>query len=153
MNSAIRGLAAVVVLTATMAGMGKADETDASQRDRRRLEGTWRIVALEINGNKAQDQDARKLTVVNGPGVTWRLLSEGQEVARGTNSLDSAHKPSAIDITITEGGGKGNVHRGIYELGEKTRRLCIAAVGKERPATFAAPAGSEQILVQFEREK
>lgn len=108
---------------------------------------------MEINGNKSKDEDAKKLTVVNGPHGTWSLLSEGKEVAKGTNTFDPTKKPKTIDFTITEGGGKGNVHLGIYELSENARKLCFSAPGKDLPTEFTSTPGSEHILVTFEREK
>lgn len=56
-----------VLLTATGA-IASADEgkDEAIKKDHKRIEGTWRIVALEINGEKSDEEDARKLTVVNG---------------------------------------------------------------------------------------
>jgi uncharacterized protein (TIGR03067 family) len=145
-------IASLLMATTTTASADDAHD-EALQKERKLIEGTWRIVALEINGNKSEGEDAKKLAVVNGPDGTWTLLSEGKEVAKGTNSFDPTKKPKTIDFTITAGGGKGNVHRGIYELGEKSRRLCFAPAGKDRPTEFSSPAGSEHILVTFEREK
>jgi hypothetical protein len=41
----------------------------------------------------------------------------------------------------------------IYELGENTRKVCIAPPGKARPKDFTSTAGSGHILVTFERVK
>lgn len=155
MKAPFFGFWIAAALLMAMTGITSADDAkdEATKKDRQLLEGTWRIVALEINGNKAMAEDAKKLSVVNGPGEAWSLLSEGKEVAKGTNSLDSTKKPKTIDFTITEGGGKGNVHLGIYELGEKSRKLCFAPAGKDRPSEFSSTPGNEQILVTFEREK
>jgi uncharacterized protein (TIGR03067 family) len=125
----------------------------AIAKDRQQIAGTWRIVALEVNGNPANPDDARKLTVINGPDGTWRLLSSGKEIAKGTNQFDPTQKPKTIDFQATEGAGQGQVYQGIYELGENTRRLCFSPPGKPRPKEFASPAGSEHILVRLEREK
>jgi len=155
MKTTFCGFWVVGLLLTAMAAIADADDAkdEAIKKDHKQIEGTWRIVALEINGNKAMEEDAKKLSVVNGPHGTWSLLSEGKEVAKGTNTFDPTKKPKIIDFMITEGGGKGNVHLGIYELGEKTRRLCFAAAGKDRPTEFASTPGSEHILVTFEREK
>ena len=143
-------LAAAVTLTPSF-----ADDTkeQAIAKDRQQIAGTWRIVGLEVNGNPVNPEDARKLTVVNGPDGTWRLLSNGQEIAKGTNQFDPTQRPKTIDFKTTEGAGQGQVYQGIYELGENTRRLCFASPGQPRPTEFASPAGSQQVLVRFEREK
>ena len=126
---------------------------EAIKKDRKQIEGTWRVIALEVNGNKADEVDAKKLTVVNGSDGTWSLLSEGKEISKGTSTFDPTKNPKTINFTPTEGEGKGNHHLGIYELGEKTRKLCFAPPGKERPTEFVSIPGSELILVTFEREK
>jgi uncharacterized protein (TIGR03067 family) len=155
MKTTFGGFWIVGMLMTAITAIASADDAkdEAIKKDRKMIEGTWRIVALEVNGNKSSDEDAKKLSVVNGPDGVWSLLSEGKEVAKGTNSFDPTKKPKTIDFTITEGGGKGNVHLGIYELGEKTRKLCFAPTGKDRPTEFSSTAGSEHILVTFEREK
>ncbi len=138
----------------TAATMATADDAkdEAVKKDRKRIEGTWRVVALEVNGNKATAVDAKKLTVVNAADGTWSLRSEGNEISKGTSTIDPTKTPKTLDFTPTEGEGKGNQYLGIYELGEKTRKMCFAPPGKERPTGFTSTPGSEHVLVTFERE-
>ena len=126
---------------------------DPIKKDREQIVGTWRVVALEVNGNKTIEEDAKKLTVVNGADGTWSLLSEDREISKGTSTIDPTKKPKTIDFTPDDGEAKGKLHLGIYELREKTRMLCFAPPGKDRPTEFASMPGSEHILVTFEREK
>jgi uncharacterized protein (TIGR03067 family) len=148
----------LVVGMMLIAGSGLLAATDdakdqAIKKDRKQIAGTWRIVALEVNGNKAKEEDAKKLTVVNGSDGTWSLLSEGKEISKGTSKIDPTKKPKALDFMPTEGEGKGKEYLGIYQLGKKTRKMCFAPPGKERPTEFSSMSGSEHILVTFEREK
>ncbi len=149
------GLLAIGVLFTALATIASADDAkdEATKKDRKHIEGTWKVAALEVDGNKAMDEDAKKLTVVNGSDGTWSLVSEGKEICKGTSTIDPTKKPKTIDFTVTEGDGKGNQYLGIYELGENTRKLCFAPAGKGRPTEFSTTAGSELILVTFEREK
>lgn len=155
MKSCFFELLVVGVLLPAMATIATADDAKdkAIKKDRKRIEGVWRIVALEINGNKAKEEDARKLTVVNGSDGAWSVRSEDKEISKGISTFDPTQKPKAIDFTPTEGGGKGNQHLGIYEIGKNTRRLCFAPPGKDRPTEFSSAPGSEHVLVTFEREK
>jgi uncharacterized protein (TIGR03067 family) len=155
MKPCLFGFLLVGIFLLAMAPIAAADEAkdEAIRKDRKIIEGTWRIIALEVNGNKTKEEDARKLTVVNGSDGTWRLRSEVKEISKGTSVFDPTQKPKTIDFTPTEGGGKGNQHLGIYEIGEETRKLCFAPAGKERPTEFSSPPGSEHILVTFERVK
>ena len=143
-----------VLLTAIVAIAPAGDaKDDAIKKDRKQIEGTWRIVALKIDGTEFKEEDARKLTVVNGSDGTWSLRSEDKEICKGTSTIEPTKKPKTIDFTVTEGEGKGSQHLGIYELSEKTRRLCFAPVGKDRPTEFSSTPRNQHILVTFEREK
>ena len=124
---------------------------EAIRKDRQRIEGTWRIVGLNINGNSAEEQDMAKLTVINRADGTWTLRSEGEMVTKGTSELDPTKKPKEIDFTATEGGGSGNHYLGIYQLGDSKRKMCFAPPGKPRPTEFESRPGSQIILVEFER--
>jgi uncharacterized protein (TIGR03067 family) len=125
---------------------------EAIKKDRQMIEGTWRAVELQVNGNASNEADAKKFVVVNGSDGTWSLTLDGKEIARGTSEFDPTKTPKTLDFTITDGDSKGKQFLGIYELGEKTRRMCFAEEGKERPKEFASPPGSGQVLLRFERE-
>jgi uncharacterized protein (TIGR03067 family) len=141
----------LALLAVAALAIGDDAKDEAIKKDRKLIEGTWRVVALEMDGNKSSDEDAKKITVVNSPDGTWTLFSDGKEVGKGTNSFDPTKKPKTIDFTQTEGEGKGNSFLGIYELGENTRKLCFAPPGKDRPREFISMPGTDHILVTFER--
>lgn len=122
------------------------------KKDFKQIEGTWKVVSLVIDGNNANEEDAQKIKVINGPDGTWTLRSEDKEVMKGKSTIYPTQKPKIIDFAPTEGDRKGEVHLGIYELGEKTRKLCFAPPGKPRPTAFSSTPGSEHILITFERE-
>lgn len=152
MKRAFFSFLVIGTLTAAISSAGDATD-DAIKKDRKRIEGTWRAVELVVDGNKADEADAKKITVVNGADGSWSLNVEGAEVSQGTSVIDPSKKPKTIDLTPTLGEGKGMVHEGIYEVEEKTRKLCLAPPGKPRPSEFSSTPGSEHILVKFEREK
>lgn len=145
----------VGVLLPAMATIASADDDKdkAIKKDRKKIEGTWRIVDLVINGKKAKEEDVRKITVVNGSDGTWSLQSEGKEISKGTSIFDPTQKPKTINFMPTEGEAKGKQFLGIYKLGKKARRLCFAPAGKERPTRLSSEPGSGHVLVRFERVK
>ena len=124
---------------------------EAIKKDRMKYEGTWQVVSLEVDGNKADEQDAKKITVVNEADGKWRLEVDGKVIARGTSEIDPTKKPKAIDLTETEGDDKGTTALGIYEVGDDERKVCYAKAGMERPDDFSAPAGSGRILAVLKR--
>ncbi len=143
-------LSALLLVGSLVAAVASADE-DAIKQDRQRIQGTWQITALEVNGDQAKDSDVRKLTVVNGSDGTWSIRSEGKQISKGTSTFDPTKLPKTIDFTPTEGGGIGEKFLGIYELAEHTRKLCFSPAGTDRPTEFASTAANRQILVKFKR--
>ena len=84
---------------------------EAIKKDRKRYEGTWQVVSLVVDGNKAGEEDARKVTVSNAADGTWAIEAEGNVVLRGTSVIDPTKKPKAVDLTVTEGADKGKTLR------------------------------------------
>ena len=120
------------------------------------LSGSITSSGVRVGTGNAQtltEDDAKALTVVNGADGTWSLRDVGMEKSKGTSTFDATKKPKTIDFTPTIGEDKGKKYLGIYELGEKTRKLCFAPVGKDRPTKFSSTPGSHHILVIFERKK
>ena len=155
MRHRFSGRAIVGFLVTAMAAIASADDgTDAAiQKDRNQIKGTWRVVVLVANGDLAKDEDARKITVVNGSDGTWSVWSEGKEITKGTSIFDPTKTPKTLDFTQTEGDDAGKEYFGIYELGDTTRKMCFAPLGKGRPTAFASTPGSGFICLTFERVK
>ena len=129
------------------------DKEDSIRRERERIIGAWQATALVVDGKEADAEDVKKILVLNDADGTWRIMSDGEEIIRGTNAFDPTQSPKAIDLTVTTGENKGNKYLAIYELGETTRRLCIAEHGRERPTSFTVVPGSQQVSVTLERVK
>lgn len=144
-----------MIVGVLLAGTASADDAkdEAIKQDRQQIQGTWRVVALTVNGNKSEDEDAKKITVVNGDDGTWSIRLEGKEISKGTSTFDPTQKPKTIDFTPTEGEGKGEQYFGIYQLRKNKRRLCFAPAGKDRPKKFSSTPENQQIVVTFERVK
>jgi uncharacterized protein (TIGR03067 family) len=138
---------AVGVVAADMA------QEEARRKHRAKYRRAWRVVSLEVDGNRAADQDARKLTVINQAGGTWVVTAEGREIWEGSSTTDPRRRPKAIDFVPTEGGNAGRTFLGIYDIDGDTRRLCFAQPGQGRPAEFSSGPGSGHVLVVFRREK
>jgi uncharacterized protein (TIGR03067 family) len=144
----------LVIIIASGALLAATDDAReyAIKKDRGQIEGTWRVVALEVNGEKASEENAKKIMVINGSDGTWSLRAEDKEISKGISTFDPTKTPKHLDFMPTEGERKGDHFMGIYELGEKTRKLCFAPAGKVRPTEFSSTQGSEHILVTLERE-
>jgi uncharacterized protein (TIGR03067 family) len=125
----------------------------AIKKERKQYAGTWRVTSLEVDGHKAADEDARKITVVNHEDGRWIIQVDGKEINKGTSEIDPTQKPRTIDFTSDEGPEKGKTFLGIYQIDENARKLCFAPSGKDRPTEFSSNPGSGHFLVSFERVK
>ncbi len=132
----------------------RADELEhAIKKDRKTIAGTWKVVGLEIDGNPAKTEDANRLLVVNGDDGSWTLSVDGKEVSKGTSTIDPTKTPKQLDFTPSSGDTRGVIFLGIYELGEKSRKMCFSPQGKPRPKELVSKSGTGDILVKFERVK
>ena len=135
-----------------LAAAGDAKE-EAIKKDRMKYEGVWQVVSLEIDGNKPDEQGAKKITVANEADGKWTLEADGKVIARGTSEIDPTKKPKAIDLTQKEADDTEKTFLGIYEIGDDERKVCYAKPGMERPDDFSVPAGSGRILAVLKRLK
>jgi uncharacterized protein (TIGR03067 family) len=119
--------------------------------DRGRLQGTWTMVSVVLDGMAVPEEYAK-----NG-----RLEVEGEcyRVTLGVSStstfrLDPTKSPKQVDFTFTDGPQQGQTLRGIYEIDSATYRLCRALrPDVERPGQFASPPDSGLMLVVWKRSQ
>lgn len=143
--------AATVREAASVEPSPTAAREDATATDRERYAGTWRVVSIEANGEVSRENE-RTILVANHPDGTWTLTVDGREVSRGTSTMDPLAVPKEIDLEITAGDGMGSILKGIYEVGDRTRRLCFRGGNGWRPREFSGAAGSDSVLIVFERQ-
>jgi uncharacterized protein (TIGR03067 family) len=149
----------LIVLAAfgLLAGSGRTPAGDASKEDAVRkeltkFEGTWKLVSMEMDGNKVPEEGLKEMgkMILRGNKFT---VPVGDITHRGTFRVDVSAKPKRIDVTFTEGPEKGKTLLGIYELEGDTYKVCIGEPGKPRPKEFVAKKGSGHVLEIFKRQK
>jgi uncharacterized protein (TIGR03067 family) len=140
----------LVLAVVFLAGADKKE--DLVRKEVKQLQGTWKMVSLEINGERiAADRFQGTLLVIKGNTYTTKV--KGKSYA-ATFALDPAKKPRQIDMTFADGPNKGKVARGVYSLDKDTFKLCRAqASGKKRPGKLATQADSGLFLVVWKRVK
>src|SRR5436309_1989368 len=109
MKHSFVGLYVGGILLASMAAVASADEAldEAIKKDRQIITGTWRVIAMEVNGSAVKEEEAKKLSVVNDPDGDWSLRSEGMEISKGKSTIDPTKTPKTIDFTPATGEAKG----------------------------------------------
>jgi uncharacterized protein (TIGR03067 family) len=126
------------------------DKEEAVKKERQKMEGTWEVVSIEIDGNKLPMEEGKKSCVVlKGDKYT---VKEGDNVIdEGTGTIDPTTKPKSLDAVPGKGDNKGKTMPGIYELKGDEMRVCFARPGNARPTEFSSKNG--QILLVYKRSK
>ncbi len=115
--------------------------------DLEKLQGTWTIASLEIDGQKLGGMGARM--EVNGTRFTTSGMGADYS---GTLSVNQESRPRSFDLKFETGPEAGNTSLGIYELDGGTWKICLTTRGIERPREFAAPAGTGIALEILQRD-
>jgi uncharacterized protein (TIGR03067 family) len=114
--------------------------------DLKKLQGTWTIVAVEVEGRAMPGGSKIVLE-----GERFTTVAMGNDYG-GTVDLNSGKSPKTFDLLFTSGPHKGMKSLGIYELDGDTWRICVAFAGiKTRPKEFAATPGSGFALETLKR--
>ncbi len=115
--------------------------------DLERLQGTWNIVALEMDGQKMPSEGAS--ICIQGKRFTTTAMGATYE---GMVVVDASKTPKTFDLKFTAGPEKGNTSFGIYKLDGDTWKICLALTGKKRPQKFATSPGSGFALETLQRD-
>ena len=108
--------------------------------DLEKLQGTWRIAALEIDGNP---MPAIGSITIDGDRFTTSAM--GAEYS-GTLQLDPAKRPKRFDLVFDTGPHAGSRSLGIYLLDGDSWRICLGVAGSPRPTSFATAPGTGHAL-------
>jgi erythromycin esterase len=123
----------------------------AVRSELKRLEGTWDVVAVVINGEDTPVAGPLKGLHVIMAG-DQRTVKAGETVlAQGPYRIDPAARLREIDLTVTQGAYKGQVIQGIYDLDRDTLRVCLAMKGGPRPAEMVSKPDSGHTLTVHKR--
>ncbi len=105
-----------------------------------RLQGTWRVTALETDGNEMAAAAFEDATItVRGSEFSSRGMGDDYS---GTIELIADKKLKAFDLVFTAGPPAGTRNRGIYALESDTWTICLATRGDARPRRFATKPDS-----------
>jgi uncharacterized protein (TIGR03067 family) len=142
---------ALLVLAAGLSLAADDNKKGPMDRDYGKLEGTWKVVSLEVGGMKIPPEAIKNSRlIIKGKEFT---MKEMIATYRGNFVIDSSKKPKTIDIKFTGGPEKGNTSLGIYELNGDELKLCLTITGKKRPTEFAAKPKSGHGFEVLKRER
>jgi uncharacterized protein (TIGR03067 family) len=133
-----------------------APKEDAG-KEKKRLAGTWTVVAVESNGRKGTEEELKGLYYVYDAAGKWKLKKDDDTQAEGTYTIDPSKDPKTIDFQIVESiseQARGKSSLGIYEIDGDMLRVCRDWPGEgKRPTDFSAGPDSKRILAEYKRRK
>jgi uncharacterized protein (TIGR03067 family) len=126
---------------------------DAVIKEMAKLEGTWKIVSIEIDGRKNSEAAMKEFhehsEVLKGD--QWTAYHGDKIAAQQTFRLIPTKSPKTIDIFDTN---KTLLWRGIYSLDGDTLTICFRQPDKgERPTEFLSRPGSGSVMLVMKRAK
>lgn len=141
----------LAVLAVGVLGVAVARAEKNADKELKKYTGSWLAVAVEHDGTKAPEEEVKKVKLtVDGEKYIFHVRDM---VIEGTHKLDPTKKPKQIDAVRSKGPDAGKTLKGIYELDDKTFKVCFGAAGKDRPTEFATKEGDGRRLLTFERKK
>src|SRR5438105_2114729 len=116
--------------------LAQQDGPDQAKQDLKRLQGTWVMAALEVDGKDVGVEKVQGTTLtIKGDQYSVRVKDK---VHSCVIRLDPKMDPPAIDMIFTEPGGGEKTHKGIYKIEGDTLRICRGlGAEQERPAQLA----------------
>jgi len=122
--------------------------------DEKKLQGDWKMAGGVWEGNQMPAVAlSDTLWLVQGDRIIFQ--ADGQVVGHFAYKLAPDQKPKAIDVTLTDEGGrpKGKPETWVYELDGDTLRVCKPINGKTaRPKELASKPGSNTMVMELKRQ-
>jgi uncharacterized protein (TIGR03067 family) len=125
---------------------------DDAAVDLKKLQGTWIMAELEINGQQVPEEKRKDtILVLKNDKYIIKIKNKTYET---TFKLDPSKDPKEIDMFFPDGPNAPKVSKGIYRLDGDTFQLCRAqAPGEDRPRDFVTTADSGLFVVAWKRQK
>jgi uncharacterized protein (TIGR03067 family) len=120
------------------------------QNDIKIIQGTWKVVSLEIEGSASSPVTFAE-SKIRIEGDQFTTIGMGADY-NGRISLNQKSNPKSIDMNFTSGPEAGNRSLGIYEITGDTLVICLTLSGEVRPIRFATSSKSGLALETLKRE-
>ena len=141
----------ILLLLAANLIAADAPKQDSTKKDIERIQGTWKLVSLEADGDQGPPEIVAKLKLVfKGEALTFTPGEPG--FSNYTFKLDTSAKPPRFDMTFAEGPNKGKKLPGIYSLEGESLKICFGPAD-QHPKELTAKAKSGQVMYVLKREK
>ena len=144
-----------ILLTAcalAFATFATARDEEAAKKELKALQGSWKVVAAEQDGDPLDRIVGGTLTIKDN---NFAIKTVDKVELKGDLTLDPAKAPKHINFAHQDGPLKDKKWEGIYELKDDVLKLCYAEADsdKERPTEFKTLKKSRLLLIEMKREK
>ena len=128
------------------------DSNDPAVRNElQKLDGTWKVVAMEADGKKFAEKDVPFETVVFKQGKIDAERERKKVAAVMTFELDVSKSPKTIKVQ-EEGTKKKQLINGIYSLDGDKLRICLIHKGPA-PSEFKIGPDNSGIILELKRKE
>jgi uncharacterized protein (TIGR03067 family) len=105
----------------------------ATREDRERLQGTWALVTMVVDGRELGDGEGKETYQLTFEEDRYAISTGGRTRTRGAYRLDAARSPKALDTIPSEGEEAGRTRLGIYKLEGDTLTVCAHDPARHHP--------------------
>lgn len=131
-----------------------ADDEDPVAAEWEKLQGEWKAVAAEIQGQEVDDADVPEISFeITRMGEVTASTPDGDVTAR--MELDLDQDPHEFDVRHTRGPFANQNQYGIYRWDGEKLQMCIGSPGAnetDRPRRFET-RNTFDLLITFEKEE
>ena len=125
---------------------------EQAKKDLERMQGTWIIQALEINGKNVAINQLEG-TVLTVKGDEYRTKIKDKELFGFRLKLDPSKTPKALDMIQKGPDGADKVIKGIYTFENDTFKMCRGiAPEQDRPNQFATWPDTNYFVVTWKKQ-
>src|SRR4051812_43766944 len=126
---------AVLFLIAFGPAAVAAQSDDAPKKELQALQGTWKVVYSEQNGERRTDvEEVHKMRLtIKDDKWTLEFHNNVKDKRVATLELDPAQQPKAVDFKFSEGLPAGETAPAIYELKGDNLKFCFPDESRQRP--------------------
>ena len=144
----VKALLLLVVALCIAADKPKVD----AKAELKRLQGTWEMVGLEVNGEPVPEKQLAGTTlVIKEDKYTVKVKDNSHET---TIKIDPAKDPKAIDMYFPNGTELPKLSKGVYELDGDTFKVCRHQTpGEDRPTQIGSWPNTNLFVVTWKRKK
>src|SRR5437588_356747 len=95
-----------ILMIGLLLAADEATKDDTVKKELKKLDGAWKVVSIENDGEKMPDDEAHKWVLIR-KGDQYTVKVEENALEEGKTKIDPTKKPKEIDIMPSDGNDAG----------------------------------------------